>query len=697
MAAFSLKRLLRPRSIAAIGGEAAARVAEQCDRLGFAGDIWPVHPNRERVAGRPAFAGVAALPAAPDASFVGVNRQAAVDVVGALRERGAGGAVCYAAGFREAADGADLEAALLAAAGEMPLVGPNCYGCLNLFDGVPLWPDQHGGSRLAAGQRGVGIVTQSSNIAISMTMQRRGLPLGYALTAGNQAQLGAADLAAALLDDERVSAVGVHVEGFGGLAAWEALAAKARERRVPVVALPAGRTQLGQALALSHTASLAGAQAGTDALLARLGFGRAASIAEFLETLKMLHVHGPLPGRRLGSLSCSGGEASLMADAAADAGLALPPLGEAQAKVAATVHPLVTVANPLDYHTFAWGDRDALRRTFATFAAGPFDVTALVLDLPRADRCDDADWQTTLVAFEDALRDSDATGAVIATLPENLPDDQAQRLIERRIAPLCGLPEALAAIGCAAAVGTAWALPPPSRLLAATAPAPPPAPCLVDVDEAAAKAQLGAFGLRAPANGTVNTAAEAVSVAEFLAVPVVLKALGVAHKTEHGAVRVGIQGADAVAAAARELLPLGDGRVLLEARVENVVAELIIGIVRDPAFGLMLTIGSGGTLVELLGDSATLLLPTTAADIRRALAGLRCAPLLDGYRGRPKADVAAVVRAVEAVAAFAAAHQDSLAELDVNPLAATPEGAFALDALLRVAPARPDAPGSTTA
>ena len=680
----SLTRLLRPRSIAAIGGDAAARVAEQCDRLGFAGDVWPVHPHRERVAGRRAFATVAALPAAPDASFVGVNRQAAVDVVEALRERGGGGAVCYAAGFREAADGADLESALVAAAGDMPLVGPNCYGCLNLLDGVPLWPDQHGGARLAVGQRGVGIVTQSSNIAISMTMQRRALPIGYVLTAGNQAQLGAADLAAALLDDERVSAVGVHVEGFGSLAAWEAFAAKARERRVPVVALPAGRTRLGQTLALSHTASIAGARAGADALLARLGFGRAASIAEFLETLKLLHVHGPLPGRRLGSLSCSGGEASLMADAAADAALALPPLGEAQAEVAATVHPLVTVANPLDYHTFAWGDRAALRRTFAAFAAGPFDLTALVLDLPRGDRCDDADWQTTLAAFDDALRDTGASGAVVATLAENLPEEQAQRLLDSGVAPLCGMREALAAIDCAATVGDAWAQPPAPALLG---PASAPMPELADVDEAAAKAQLGAFGLRAPANGTASTVAQAVSLAAFLDAPVAVKALGVAHKTERGAVRVGVEGAEAVAAAARELLPLGDGRVLVERCVEDVVAELIVGVARDPAFGLMLTIGSGGTLVELLGDSATLLLPTSAAEVRKALASLRCAPLLDGYRGRPKADVAALASAIEAVAAFAVAHHGTLAELDVNPLAATADGAFALDALLRLAPA----------
>lgn len=689
--ATTLKRLLRPRSIAVVGGQAAARVAEQCDRLGFDGDIWPVHPTRERIAGREAFPDVAALPAVPDAAFVGVNRTAAVETVAALAARGTGGVVCYAAGFREAADGAELQDALLAAAGAMPLVGPNCYGCLNLLDGLALWPDQHGAARVPANRRGVGIVTQSSNIAISMTMQRRGLPIGYVITAGNQAQLGVADLAAALLDDERVSAVGVHVEGFGSLEAWERLAAKAREQSVPVVALPAGRTPQGQALALSHTASLAGAAAGGDALLARLGIGRANNIAEFLETLKLLHVHGPLPGRRLGSLSCSGGEASLMADAVADTALVLPPLGDNEQAVAATVHPLVAVGNPLDYHTFAWGDEAALRRTFDAFVGGPFDIAALVLDLPRADRCDDADWQITLAAWNATLDDAGVPGAVIATLPENLPEADAERLVELGIAPLCGLPEALAAIACAAAIGDGWAQPPAAPLLADWQVEAQRENGATDVDEADAKRRLAEFGLTVPPGDVAATGAEAAAIAASLGGVVAIKALGVAHKTERGALRVGLQGADAVAAAAEALLPLGNGKVLVERCVGDVVAELIVGVSRDPAVGLLLTVGSGGTLVELVDDTVTLLLPTTAAAVRDAIGRLRTAAILRGYRGRPAGDEEAAVEAVLAVAAFAAANQRSLLELDVNPLAVTPTDAVALDALLRLA-----APGGSS-
>ena len=678
----SLERLLRPSSVAVIGGATAARVIEQCDRMGFEGEIWPVHPTRPEVAGRPAFRTVEALPRPPDAAFVGVNRNAAIDAVAALAAAGAGGAICYAAGFLEAKGGGGLQEALVAAAGAMPLVGPNCYGLINFLDGVPLWPDQHGGARLGAEGRGVAIVMQSSNIAISVTMQRRGLPIAYMVTAGNQAQLGLSDLALALLEDDRVSALGLHVEAFDSVAGMEAVAARARARRVPLVALKVGRSRAAQAAALSHTASIAGADAGSAALLTRLGVPRAHGIGDFLEALKFLHTAGPLAGRRIGSLSCSGGEAGLMADAVADTRLTLPPLTPEQAAaVAATTHPLVTVANPFDYHTFSWGDEAALRTTFAAFANGGFDANVLVLDFPRDDRCDDADWQVTAQAFEQALRDADAKGAVLATLAENMPEGWAQALLARGIAPLCGIGEGLAALEAAAVVGEAWRQPAAAPVVAPAMAAGVPRV----IDEAEAKARLRRVGVATPAGGVAQDADAAAAVAASLNGAVVVKALGVAHKTERGAVRLGLRGAAAVRAAAQDLLPLGAG-LLVERQVEDVVCELIVGLKHDPQFGVLLTLGAGGVLVELVRDSVTLLLPTRADEVREALAGLRCATLLRGHRGRPAGDVDAAVAAVLAVANFGAAHAAALEELDVNPLAVLPagQGVVALDALLRI-------------
>ena len=674
-------RLIRPRSIAVVGGREAARVAVQCDRMGFAGALWPVHATRDTVAGRPAFRTVADLPGVPDAAFIGVNRHATVEVVAALARAGAGGAVCYASGFLEAGDGGTLQHALVEAAAGMPIVGPNCYGLINFLDATPLWPDQHGGRRLGAAERGVAIVTQSSNIGVSVTMQQRGLPMAYLLTAGNQAQLGISALASALLDDERISAVGLHVEAFDSVEGFEALARKARDREVPVVVMKTGRSERARASNLTHTASISGSDAGADAFLRRLGFARVRGIPELLEALKLLHVHGALGGLRLGAMCCSGGEAAVLSDTIEDTGLQFPDLAPEQAAaVRATVHPLVTVANPFDYHTFSWGDEAALTETFTAFARGGFDSTMLVLDFPRADRCDDSDWEAAVNAFERAVRATGTKGAIAATLAENLPEERAARLIERGIAPLAGVREAFTAIECGAAIGDAWRSPPHAPLVdrACVSAAP------ILLDEATSKARLAEFGVAVPRGVVARSVDEAVASAVALGGPVAVKALGIAHKTERDAVRLGLCEPDDIRDAARELLALGDG-VLVERLATDIVVELIVGLHRDPQLGLLLTVGSGGIFVELAADSVTLLLPATDCDIRRALSRLRCAPMLEGWRGRKPADVEAAVDSILGIAKFAVANCDRIEELDVNPLGvgAAGQGAVALDALIR--------------
>lgn len=669
-----------------IGGRAAAEAIAQCDRLGFEGTIWPVHPTQPTVGGRRAFRTVEDLPRAPDVAFVAVNREATLDVVTELARRGAGGAVCYASGFREAEDGSGLEDALVAAAGEMPVVGPNCYGLLNYLDRVALWPDQHGGRALGKTERGVAIVTQSSNIAISLTMQQRSLPIAFVATAGNQAQLGVSALAKALLEDARVSVLGLHVEAFDSVRGFEALAARARERGVPVVVMKTGRSERGRAATLSHTASIAGSDAAADAFLRRLGFARAQGMAEFLETLKLLHVHGPLEGARIGVLCCSGGEAGAVADAVAETRLTLPPLAaQHAAAVEATVHPLVTVANPLDYHTFSWGDEAALTQTFTAFARGPFDLVAILLDFPRADRCRADDWGVTRKAFERAMREVGKSGGSVATLPENQPEATAAELMEGGIAPLAGIGEALAAMEHAADIGTAWRAPLPRPIVSGPIVDADP----VVLDEATAKARLDTMGVPVPDGRTVGDPDAAVAAGMSLGGRVALKALGVSHKTERGAVRLDLDGPDDIREAAVELLALArdasPGRLLVERHEADIVVELIVGVHRDPVFGPMLTLGSGGVLVELLADSATLLLPVTESEVRDTLATLRCAPLLEGYRGGPPADLDAAVDAILCLARYGVETADRLEELDVNPLGVRPRGrgAVALDALIR--------------
>ena len=297
-----------------------------------------------------------------------------------------------------------------------------------------------------------------------------------------------------------------------------------------------------------------------------------------------------------------------------------------------------------------------------------------MLDFPRAD------WQTALRAFGEAMRATGGKGIVAATLAENLSETHAEGMMAGGLAPLAGVREAFAAINGAAAIGAAWEHDPPPPILSVASDSGD----VETLDEAAAKALLAEHGVPVPPGDVARDEAAAVAIANALGGSVAVKALGVAHKTEQHAVRLDLREPDAVRAATHDLLGIADS-VLVEQFVSDTVVELIVGVVRDPQLGLLLAVGTGGVLVELFGDSVTLLLPVAEAEVREALGRLRCAPLLHGHRGQGAADEDAAVSAILGITRFAARHHDRLEELDVNPLAVAPQGrgARALDVLIR--------------
>ncbi|MBW8618875.1 MAG: acetate--CoA ligase family protein [Hyphomicrobiales bacterium] len=681
MSRSALARLLSPRSLAVIGGREAAEVIRQCERIGFQGEIWPVNPKRPEVAGRKSFASLADLPGVPDASFIAVPREVTIESVATLAKMGAGGAVCYASGFAEVGgDGINAQARLVAASGEMALLGPNCYGLLNYLDGAALWPDQHGG---LAVQRGVAIITQSGNIGLNLTMQARSLPLAYLISAGNKAKGDLGEMIDTLLDDERVTAIGLHIEGLDDIERFSKAALRALDQGVPLVAIKTGRSEAGAALTMSHTSSLAGSDQLFDALFARFGIGRTKDVGTFLETLKLLHVHGPLSSRTVSSMSCSGGEAGLVADLASDAGLPTPPLTkDAEAKLFEALGPKVPLANPLDYHTYIWGDLEASTATFSAMLGAGYGINLLILDFPRGDRCDASSWDVTLQAFENAQKATGAKAALVASMPESLPESVGQRMIASGIAPMQGLSECMEAIRIAADIGAVRAREREAPLKRASSVEVESAHML---DEPTGKATLKSFGLTVP-KGEVVAIADAAQAAERIGFPVVVKAVSdtIAHKTEAGAVKLNLKSASEVEMAAKAMAHLSD-RVLVEAMQSGIVAEMIIGVTRDPLFGPTLTFGSGGILVELLKDAASLLLPTTREAVEDAFDQLKLAHLVEGFRGRAKGDRQAAIDAIMAVASYAERERDMLVELDVNPVLILEQGAVAVDAMIRKA------------
>lgn len=667
-----LSRLLTPRSIAVIGGGAwCTSIIDAAQRIGYKGKIVPVHPDGKEIAGLRALCRLEDYDGPIDAAFIGINRHATVTAVAALADLNAGGAVCFASGFTEARvedeTSTALQSALVAAAGHMPILGPNCYGFVNALDRSAIWPDQHG---MEPVERGVAILTQSSNIAINLTMQQRALPIAYMVTCGNMAQTSQAAIAMALLDDKRVTAIGLHIEGFGNLREWEALVQKARRHDIPVVALKVGRSDQARRATVSHTASLAGTDAGAQALLDRLGIARLNTLPEFLETLKLLHCTGRLTSSNIASISCSGGEASLIADMALAENLHFPPL---EANQKQTLHqvlgPMVAVANPLDYHTYIWRDAEKMARTWGAMTGPHIALTLSIVDYPHTDA---SDWSCATQAALDAHAQSGVPFAVVSTLPELMPLRTARQLMQGGVVPLNGLAEALAAIRAAAAP----ALPNADALLL-----PGTTEATQILNEAQAKAALARHGLAIPSGRVADSPARAASVAIELVPPLVLKGIGLAHKSEHHAVRLRLD-PEQIENAATEI---GTDSFLVEEMTIGGVAELLIGITRDPAHGFVLTIGAGGTLTEILRDTVSLLVPSTSDQVKVALMRLGCAPLLTGYRGKPGANIPAILDAVAAVQSYVVATADTVSEVEINPLVCTPERAVAVDALIRKA------------
>ena len=671
-----LNRLLRPKTIAVIGGHFAQAVAKQCDKMGFGGDIWPVHPSRAQIEGRSCFKDLHSLPASPDATFIGVNRHQTIEMVRQLNQLGAGGSVCYASGFKETGDDT-LNQLLIDTAGNMPVLGPNCYGFINYLDGALLWPDQHGGRRVNSG---VAILMQSSNIAINLTMNKRATPIAYMIALGNQAMVGMSDMIIQLCQDDRVTAIGLHIEAIDDISRFCQAIGIAHQYNKPVVILKTGKSAKGAAITLTHTASLASDDKVTDALFERLSVARVDSIAQFLEALKVLHLFGALPGNDMVSMSCSGGEASLISDASEHYDVEFKDFSETDIeRIKPTVHELVSISNPFDYHTFDWANYDRLEASFSAVMASGFTLNALIMDFPRQDRCEIAEWRTSLAAWHSAAQQTDSRTAIIASLSESMPEDIAQELLAKNIVPLCGVENALAAIEAATMINTQQ-----------TAFEPLTTQQFADgkintLNEFESKQKLAAFSIPLAPSALCHDYKEAVEFSSEIGYPVVVKAVGdqFAHKTELGLVKLNIADDQALQTAVEEIKHHA-AVVLVEKMVSEVAVELIIGVNRDPVIGLYLVIGAGGIYAELLKDTQIVLFPYDQVQIEKAIAKLRLSALLDGYRNQSPIDKSLLLQAIMNVQEFVIENKDTLMEMDINPLIVCKDGkVYTADALIR--------------
>jgi acyl-CoA synthetase (NDP forming) len=678
----NIKRLLVPRTLALIGGAWTDAVAAGNERIGYTGAVWRVNPNRKTTGSTTYYRSVEELPGSPDAAFVAVPSRDVATVAAALRARDGGGFVCFAAGFSETgtAEGERLTQELIASAAPLPFFGPNCYGFVNFFDRVSLWPDQVVGASVT---RGVALICQSGTLALTLMFNERSVPIGYIFTVGNQTSLAVEDLIELLVLDERVTAFGLYIEGIKDAPRLARAAAIARAAGKPIAVVKAGRTQAAARTVQSHTGSLAGADVVFDAFCRQAGLARCDTLAALCETLKVFHAGG-IGGRRVLIMGASGGDMAMTADLALPLALDFAPIPQkATERLREILSDRVTIANPFDFHTYIWFDRDALHAMFSAVLRCGFDAVGFVLDCPPEGKADTSAFTAAIDEFIAASDGAPTRAALIASLPETLSAGVRERCLAAGVVPLQGQREALEALNLAGAVGEIRGAVQELKLLI------PGEKTGVDrtLPEAQAKAALAAFGVRIPRSRTAARE-EVAAVAAELGFPVVIKvaAAHLAHKSDVGGVVLHVRSSAEANAAAERLSALTEN-FLVEEMITDGVAEILVGAVVDAQFGLTLVVGAGGVLTELLQDSVSLLPPFTAAGVGAALQRLAVNKMLHGFRGRPPGDVPALLEAIAAVGRYAEANLASLVELDVNPIIVRPSGAgaVAVDALIRLA------------
>ena len=690
-----LDRFFHPQSVAVIGASDAEgrpntgvtrQLADWAERVGAR--LYPVHPSRQSVFGVPCRASVAGLPEQVDLAVVLVGDP--LPVVEELAEAKARFAVVFASGFAETGPQGEADQRRLAAAVErsgMRLLGPNTN--LNAFE---RFRDDLEGPAIA-------LITQSGHQGRPLfALQELGIRLSHWAPTGNEADLETADFLSYFAEQPEVGAIACYLEGLKDGRSFLLAADRAARRGVPVVAVKVGRTETGARTAASHTGKLTGADAVVDAALRQYGVIRVDGLDELQDTATLLARARPPRADGVVVYSISGGTGAHVADLATEAGLRLPVLSEArQAELHQWIPEYLSVANPVDNGGHPVGDRRG-RQIIDAILDDP-EVGVLVCPItgpfpPLSDRL--------VRDLVEAAEQTDKLVCVVWGSPVGTEPAYREVLLgSSRVATFRTVGNCLSAVrayfghhrfttGYRSPFDDAPRTPSPSYRKAQALMRPGE-----QLSEHAAKQLLRAYGIRVPREQLVTSAAAAVRAAGQVGYPVVMKASGarIAHKTELGLVKIGLTSASQVRDAYRELTDIAryegvplDG-VLVCQMVEQGV-EMVVGVTHDDLFGPTVTVGLGGVLVEVLRDTAVGVPPFGEEQARDMLAGLRGRALLDGVRGRPPADLDALVEVTLRVQRMALELGDQLAELDINPLMVLPQGqgAVALDALAVCSP-----------
>lgn len=678
----SINRLLQPRSVAVIGASAdptktAGRPVSYLMKHAFAGKIFPVNPKVAEIAGIKCYPNVTSLPQTPDVAIVLLGAERAHLAVRELAARGTAAAIVLASGYTETGEqGAQRQQQLMEAAGSMRILGPNTIGLVNLTDSIVL--SASGALEMESFPVGsIGVVSQSGGILGSMLSRAaaRGIGLSKLISTSNEVDLELADFIDALIDDEATKVIALYIEAVRNPEKFRAAALKAAYAGKPIVAFKIGRSEAGVKAAVSHTGALAGADRMYDALFRQCGVIRAQTFDDLLNIPVALATGRKLRGNRVAILTSTGGAGTLVSDSLGVSGFDTPA---PDAETAAALRALQTGdhaaldRNPIDV-TLAGLQPKLLRSAIRILLASPsYDALTIVVGSSSL-----AMPELMAGAIEDCLPLSDKP--VNAYVSPHVPEVAA--LLTQK-----GVPAFTAAESCTAALGgmlqaSKWK---------ATEPQTKAKPVFIgdlpvgSLDEAQAKQLFARFGVPCAREIVVEGAADAERAAKELGGRVVLKILSaeITHKSDVGGVAVNLT-PEQIGARLAEMANDVESKTGVRPRrflVQEMVSggtELILGMHRDP-LGTAVLLGMGGITAELFKDTTMRLLPVdgglTREEALHMAQELKTWPLLDGFRGRPKADVKALVDTIVAFSQMAAQLGDRLVEAEINPVFVLPQG-----------------------
>jgi acyl-CoA synthetase (NDP forming) len=698
----SLKHFFAPRSIALVGAtddlaKFGGRVLKRVIEFGYAGEILPINPKYAEIAGRPAYASIAALPTVPDHVGIAVPAQGVLAVLEECAAHGVPFATVFTGGFAES--GTDSGRAMqdkvraLARASGMRVMGPNCNGLINFVDHFSMTTSATiAGPRAAAGN--VGIVSQSGGAGQVNVMWRaieQGIGISYEVSFGNSADLDALDFARFMVEDEATRVILMLAEHLGDGEKLREVAALAAEKEKPIVVLKLGRTDEGSQAAATHTGSLTGNDAVHDAAFRQYGIIRVDDCNELYEAAMLLRTRRWPRGNRAAATTISGGNGVLLVDLGAAHGIAWPSYSAAtQEKLGAWLPKLGTTSNPTDVTNAAIGKKDIFRGCIEAIASDE-GIDAVIPIM-------------TMSAKSDVLQIAAAAKAAVkpvAVLWTGGCNDEPA--LTARTLAADGVAVYRNTLSCVKAVRAAMRYGEFRRERQGRKLPQPPA----DMDVAKAKALLAgasgpqterrskevlaALGFPVTRETLARTRDEAAALAAKIGGPVALKieSADIAHKTESGAIRLGVTGEAAVRTAFDEVMAAAkayrpdaklDG-VLVQEMVGRGV-EVMVGLTYDPVFGPVLVVGAGGVYVEVFRDIAYRIPPIGVDEAHDMLRELKSYKLLEGARGAARADIPALCELVSRLSHAAVALGGRIRELDLNPVIVLERGVRVVDALI---------------